>query len=116
MEHSVNLTSSTERRKACARVLLVASLLVGMVIVAVQAKTLHYSPKNLQSQYFSASVKIANRVHHDSHQIHPVAVLATPLELPELGKSQFAFRVEREAGRVRPSIDIPQLRSPPIAL
>jgi hypothetical protein len=116
MEHSVNLTSGTQRRKAFARVLLVASLLVGMVIVAVQAKTLHYSPKNLQSQYFSASVKIANRVHHDSHQIHPVAVLATPLELPKLGKSQFAFRVEREAGRVYPSIDIPQLRSPPVAL
>jgi hypothetical protein len=116
MEHSVNLTSGTQRRKAWARVLLVVLLLVGMVIVAVQAKTPHYSPKNLQSRYFTASVKIADRVYHHSQQMHRLAVFPTPLKLPELGKSQFAFSVEREAGRVRPSVDIPQLRSPPIAL
>jgi len=73
-------------------------------------------PKNLQSRYFTASVKIADRVYHHSQQMHRLAVFPTPLKLPELGKSQFAFSVEREAGRVRPSVDIPQLRSPPIAL
>jgi hypothetical protein len=116
MADSLNLTSKPEGHKGRARVLLVASLLVGMVIVAVQAKTLHYSPKNLQSQYFSASVKIANRAHHDSQQIHRVAVLTTPLELPQLENTEFASRVEREAGRVHRTIEIPQLRSPPVAL
>lgn len=104
--------TNVRRCQVYGRNLLVVCLLVGMVIVAVQAKTLHYAPTNPQSEHFSASVKIANLIHHDSPRPQPVAVLA---KLPEPLREQadFATLSDLLPTCCRPFIQSPQTRGPP---
>jgi len=93
---------------------LILPLLVGMVIVAVQAKTLHYSAKDAEARYFSASVKIANLAPHDS-QPQSVAILVT---LPKLARAEArgTARPEISPKSVNLPIKTSQPRSPPLVV
>jgi hypothetical protein len=90
---------------------LILPLVVGMVIVAVQAKTLHYSPKTAQARYFSASVKIANLAPQD-RQLQPVAVLVS---LPTLHRTEAwtATHSEPSPKTIHLPLEGLQSRSPP---
>jgi hypothetical protein len=96
--------------------LAVTLLALGMFVQAVHSKNSDYFPKTTQSTYFSASVKIANLVHHDS--VEPGAVLVLrgvlPLARPPLVRTPEA--PESLVQKLTEQISFRPLRSPPVAL
>lgn len=116
-EMNRNSNPTTMRTHSHARIfaLAVLALVVGMVGLAVAAKTLHYSARTAQTRYFSSSVKMANYGHRQAPSVRYVAVPAPLVRLQEPEQFFFALISSRfPAGS--PSKTGPlQLRSPPIS-
>jgi hypothetical protein len=92
----------------------ILALVLGMVVLAIAAKTLHYSPATAQTRYFSSSVKIAKLRHAEQGRRARmiVAVAAHCLHAPSpLGRQQPISVVPRaNAGRITAR----QPRAPPV--
>lgn len=95
----------------------VASLAISLAVLAVAAKTLHYSPHSAEARYFSSSVKIVKAGSKEFGCAAPIAIVAvaappvvlrapeqndfTPLFIPDAPDARDAFLLRH------------QLRGPP---
>jgi hypothetical protein len=102
-------------KKARAFALPILAVVLGMVALAVAAKTLHYSARSTQTRFFSASVKMANYGHRQTPSIRHVSVPA-PLVRVEEHEQIFAQYSAPISPAGSPSKSGLQLRSPPLIL
>lgn len=113
----VNATLQNPHRqpRKGARVLAVSilGLVLGLVVLAIAAKSLHYSARSTETRYFSQSVKIAKYGSVHIQQAPRVAVAAPRIDLesPQAARAEF---VTPKFPAVAPVKTGPkQLRSPP---
>jgi hypothetical protein len=114
VNRSSNLTGTPTRKNARIFALCVLGMVLGMVALAVAAKTLHYSARTAQTRYFSSSVKMANYGHREVRSTRQVAVPIPPVRIEE-PEQAFLVYIAPSSPAGTPSKSGPQqLRSPPI--
>jgi hypothetical protein len=113
----VNDVSQSARLKARNRAsgfaISILTLVLGLVVLAVAAKTLHYSPHSTEARYFSSSVKIAK---FDATIARTAADYTVPAPLIRMEQPQRAhldFAPNFCPAAVPSKTGPKQLRSPP---
>jgi hypothetical protein len=92
----------------------VLALVLGMVALAVAAKTFHYSAHSTETRYFSSSVKMANYGHRQAPTIRHVAVPAPLVRIEEPEQIVVEFRAPQSLASAPGKSGPQQLRSPPV--
>jgi hypothetical protein len=114
---SVNQVSSNAppqpRKRASALAISILALVLGLVVLAIAAKTLHYSPQNTESRYYSSSVKIAKFGPTISRAPAQSAVPAPLVQVEPPQRAHFDFVPEIFPAAVPSKTGPEQLRSPP---
>jgi hypothetical protein len=94
----------------------VACLALSLAVLAIAAKTLHYSHQSAETRYFSSSVKIVKAGPKEFGASAPVLVAAIPsprvaIAPPQISRDEiFRAEVPRERAAF---LDLQFLRSPP---
>jgi len=108
-----NPTAPKPRKNARMFALSVLALALGMVALAVAAKTLHYSARTAQTRYFSSSVKMANYGHRQTPSVRPVAVPAPIIRLEEPEQTFSDYEAPSFPAATPDDLGPTQLRAPP---
>lgn len=105
--------SPKTRKRASSLSVSILLLVLGLVVLAVAAKTLHYAPHTTEARYFSSSVKIAKYGPTITRAATDYAVAAPPIKIEQPQRAH-ADSVSKISPAAVPSKTGPkQLRSPP---
>lgn len=105
--------SPQPRKRASGLAVSILALVLGLVVLAIAAKTLHYSPHTTEARYFSSSVKIAKFDPMIARTAADYAVPAPPIKIEQPQRAHAEFVPEISPAAVPSKTGPKQLRSPP---